>query len=356
MVPGADTYDLDITESGDFYVVYGRQADSELWATRSGDGGASWSDAVQVTTGESWTHSLRDKPYIESDDDKVYVIFQDQREVNPSLLWPTWYTSDAGANLSFGAPSEVDADPDNRWKHFPQIGIHPDGEVWIGWIEFGPNSTKQGYFARESNAFQSELITSQQTPCDCCQSNFLVTGGGDALLAWRSEWDDGGVTKRDPVVFIAWDDTTSFTDEVKMSTTSWELNQCPQQGVIITEGPDALYGTWADTTDGEYKVWLVKSDDGGLSWSSEVEVAPSLGAHNSPYLAVDDDDGVWVVLSELGPTYYVHSEDGGQNFADPVALQAPDGALLDPGVESNAGRTAIIGQSADTGKLWIYRP
>ena len=178
------------------------------------------------------------------------------------------------------------------------------------------------------------------------------------MYAWRSEYqNNAGLTMRDPVVFIARPGDSSFTEEVKMSTTSWQLEACPQKGVRLAEGGGMLYGTWADTTDGLYKVWFAESSDGGSSWSQEVAIAPTLSAHNSPNIAADDAGNVWVVVDQSGPTYLVHRSSGATTFDPPLHLTNPDGSeMTDPIVVSNAGQTAVIAQDSDTHGLWLYKP
>jgi len=325
----------------------------------SADGGETWSAATQVTQGETWSHSLRDKPYILSNDQDVHVVFQEVvQSMFPSILAPVWYSASAGANLSFTGPNSPPIDAANNWNHFPQLGFRSDGELWLTWISFGLDFNKQGYFARESTGFTPELLPSSQTPCDCCQAHLMTTPDGDLMYAWRSEYQNlANQIMRDPVVFIARDGDTAFTEEVKMSTTSWQIDACPQQGVRLAANASTVYATWADTTAGPYQVWMTESSDGGRTWNPEVAVAPSLASHNSPNLAVNDAGDVWIVVDQRGPTYLIHRPSGAVDFDPPMHLLSPDGAeMLDPIVVSGAGHTLVIGQDATSQTLWLYKP
>ena len=325
----------------------------------SSDGGTTWSAAAQVTQGETWSHSLRDKPYIISNDQDVHVVFQEVVQGGfPSVLMPRWYSATAGATLAFTGPSTVPIDAANNWNHFPQLGFRSDGELWLTWISFGLSFNKEGYFARESNGFTPELLPSSQTPCDCCQAHLMTTSAGDLMYAWRSEYQNyAGLVMRDPVVFIARDGDDFFSEEVKTSTSNWQIDACPQQGVRLAEAGGVVYAVWADTTDGAYKVWFAQSTDGGSTWIPEVAIAPNLGTHDSPNVAADDLGGVWVVLDERGPTYLVHRPSGAATFDPPVRLINPNGSeMLDPIVASNGGKTAVIAQDAIAGTLWLYQP
>ena len=356
---GQDTYDLTITDSGEVYVVYGREADQELWAMHSADGGVTWGAATQVTQGETWSHSLRDKPYILSNDQDVHVIFQEVVQSSfPSILMPTWYSASAGANLSFTGPTSPPIDPANNWNHFPQLGFRSDGELWLTWISFGLDFNKQGYFARESTGFTPELLPSSQTPCDCCQAHLMTTPDGDLMYAWRSEYQNlANQIMRDPVVFIARDGDSAFTEEVKMSASGWQIDGCPQQGVRMAANASTVYATWADTTAGPYQVWMAESQDGGRTWTQEIAVAPTLAAHNSPNMAVNDAGDVWIVVDQGGPTYLLHRPSGAVDFAPPPHLVSPDGSeTLDPIVASRAGHTLLITQDAASHTLWLYKP
>ena len=102
---------------------------------------------------------------------------------------------------------------------------------------------------------------------------------------------------------------------------------------------------------------LFKSDDDGATWAPEVAIAPSLPDHKSPNIAAADDGDVWVVVNEFGKSHLLHRADGAASFGAPLELVAPDdGPLDDPLVVSNGGETAVIGSSAATGAIWLYRP
>ena len=177
------------------------------------------------------------------------------------------------------------------------------------------------------------------------------------MYAWRSEYQNlANQIMRDPVVFIARDGDSAFTEEVKISERSWALVGCPQQGVRLGSSAGKVYATWADTTDGTYKVWFAESTDGSV-WTTEEAIAPSLGAHNSPNVAGNDAGAVWVVLLEGNVQHLVHRPVGAASFDAPTVLRTPDGSdVRDPILASNAGHTALVAQAVDTEALWLYRP
>ncbi len=154
----------------------------------------------------------------------------------------------------------------------------------------------------------SDFFTDPSDPTRVLAAATPGTDGGGTALASVYESTDGGTT---------FDPTPLYTAPAGASIVGIE---------IARTDPQVVYLTYVTLTNGSYHPMLVRSPDGGQSWT-ELDLLAPLGAGIVRILAVDGDDSALVYLRVIGATSetLAVTRDGGMTFATPLSLA--NGAL-----------------------------
>ena len=148
----------------------------------------------------------------------------------------------------------------------------------------------------------------------------------------------------DPVVFMGKNNDGLYVATSENGTFNSPTALPTEAGVFLSdaEGPDVA--TWGNTIGLAYQIsgeWatgaqFMRSDDGGLTWSTSYPIAPDATEdHFMPIPAFDDDGNPFVAL-KLGSGNnaqegVLRSDDGGQTWgaAQPASLQAGNGVACE---------------------------
>jgi photosystem II stability/assembly factor-like uncharacterized protein len=159
--------------------------------------------------------------------------------------------------------------------------------------------------------------------------------------------DDAGDSQPTPLFYRSDNGGTSWTD---MAFHFGTESQFLLLGVSPTN-PDVVFGR----VNGALKDTLLRSTDGGISWSP-VLTFDGDGADITAFTFLGDDQHIIAGTINFGVKL---SEDGGDTWADPtkkpkmacVARRPSDGALFTCGANWNPDKMAI-GRSTDGGQTW----
>ncbi|MGH9278834.1 MAG: sialidase family protein [Acidimicrobiales bacterium] len=184
------------------------------------------------------------------------------------------------------APPVTVSEPDRRVIQ-PSVLAGPDGLVVVGGLDLGDDELN--YQGNHDG----------QTPPDPALRWQVV--------AWTST--DGGVTFG-PTVVVA-------GDLVVPQLIIADLGPTP--GFALDAPRRRLYATYDAGRDDARDVFVVRSDDGGRTWSEPVRVSPTRGEQVLPAVAVGPDGRVDVVFYDRAPDYLqatvvASSRDGGRTF------------------------------------------
>jgi len=271
---------LALDSSGNPYVTYVAQngATGEIWVTRSTDRGATFQPAVRVST----ANRNADLPAIAVDANRnVVVAFIDQDPANRLLVVNAVRSTDGGA--TFGAVQS---------------------------------------FAGENNINPLQPLS------------LAFDSKGVAFLAWSTLPVSAGVAFTARLAIAP--GGTTFTVKKTVSDTS--VNAFAPR--IAVDKSDALYVTFynrylnADFTFNR-EIMIMKSTDGGTTFSAPVNVSNDGGQSSFPSVVLDSRGGVSIVWeddtgNDESDVFYVHSSDGGKTFGAAVNLSA------NPGVSTGA--------------------
>ncbi|MBI3459791.1 exo-alpha-sialidase [Candidatus Acetothermia bacterium] len=102
----------------------------------------------------------------------------------------------------------------------------------------------------------------------------------------------------------------------------------PRFPKLAVDGQGNLYVAWADASVESGDIFLIKSSDGGETWSEPLNLSNSKGFSDAPSIAFGGPDTVLVVYDDttddpLGHVNIARSTDGGRTFSAPKEISAP---------------------------------
>ncbi len=190
-----------------------------------------------------------------------------------------------------------------------------------------------------SSAAGSQPVTISGSPSGCQGGTWNASGNGSWLTVSPSNGSGSGSTT------VSWSQnllTSSRSDHATIASNTFSVTQsasgsgggAPHSFIDVTGaavqvhdlavGPDGsvyvLFPTFSPTA-----LSVVKSTDGGTSWSSPVSI-PNSAFSNYEYHLVVDSGGtihvVWWLSSANGTeTYYSRSSNGGASFSSPIQVR-----------------------------------
>lgn len=145
----------------------------------------------------------------------------------------------------------------------------PDGValLWLDGRETpdGPMTLRTGT-ATASGERTSEMIIDESV-CDCCQTDVAISANGPVAV-YRDRTSD---EIRD--IYITRFENGTWQPGERLHADDWKIPGCPVNGPsIVADGQDVAIA-WFTAANGEPKVRLVRSTDGGKTFATPVEIA-----------------------------------------------------------------------------------
>ena len=112
------------TSDGTIWVVWYsyRSGNADIWYKTSSDGGNTWSSAVQLTTAPEYDY----RPAIaQTDDGTIWVLWDSWRTDHPGI----WYKTSTNGGTSWSPDTEFSTD--TSWDIAPTIAQTSDGTIWV---------------------------------------------------------------------------------------------------------------------------------------------------------------------------------------------------------------------------------
>jgi hypothetical protein len=303
---------------------------------------------------------------------------------NNGVVYATWmnkydmvFSKSSNHGATWTAPIEVSGSP---WGDKPWIGVSPNGtDVYIGY-----STSSDVWIAASHNAgasFAPAVKLNNDTGRYRYPNGFEVLANGTAVLS-ASDYPGSSQQASGPINIETWRTTnggTSWTRTVLTQVFTGVNYETSSTTALASDGTTlvAMY-TGATALNGKGHVWTKRSTDGGVTWSTAVEVGN--GANNASFPAIaggasgvfrmhyaDDRTGSW-------NTWYRSSTDGGLTWSAETDISDADtGATYKTAAGfaseygdygaidiTNTGKTvAVWGEgasfSAGPGGIWFNR-
>lgn len=280
-------------------------------------------------------------------------------ENSPAFIWtPDWlyaaWTEDRDIRFArsrwgapFQKPVKVTDKITNTYSTYPSIGVAPNGDVYIAWIdtrpqpESGDKETYSLYIARSADqgvTFGKNIRVAKDI-CPCCRPTLAFGPKGEVLVFWRHVYP-GPI--HDMTVATTTDGGNSFSPSQRVAVDNWKIDGCPDSGPTAVRSGNRIYVAWLTEASPQISgVRLSWSDDAGKTWAPAVKGSQNILDANYPAMSVAEDGRVVLVFQGRDPKQQAGWAPNGI-FAVTIG---PDGKLSRPipvpGIPSSAHRPAV---------------
>ena len=298
---------LALDAAGNPYVVYTllNGTTTEIWMTRSTDGGSSFQPPLRVSTAGR-SADLAGLAVDAKHD--VLVAFIDQDPSNNLLVVNTRRSTDGGA--TFGAVQPFAGENNINPIQPLSVAFDSKGAAYLVWSDSGTVSTCRMAIAQNGSTFSVKKTISDGV-VDAFAPRVAV-GPGDAVwVTYYNRYLTAGTYNREVMVLKSTDGGTTFSTPVNVSDN-------PGQSSYPAIVPDARGGVsvvWEDTTGNDQSdVFFARSTDGGATFGAPVNLSRNPGVSTAAGGAAD----------ALGNLLVMWTDDSSAN-AEAFACWAPTG-------------------------------
>jgi len=338
-VPGVRSLEV-CAASGKLHLLLGELASPTAVPTltyrSSADGGASWSEPVQVNRDTPKPHGIHrgTDARIAVHGDRIVAAWTsagtDAWGSGPLTLVAS---SDAGKTW---VPTENPADDGRTDGHnFLALAADSAGVFHLAWLDSRDGDRGLRYAQSKDGGLHWEKNqTAAPKTCECCWNSLAPLEGGGIAILFRAR------SPRDMHVVTSQNAGLAWSKPVPVGGFQWDFNACPHVGgALITQRTSAgeqLHAAVWTGASGASGMYHLRSDDSGRSWTAPHKMNVPLAWH--PALAADSKNrlfAVWDTMTAASPeTWGALSPDGGLTWNPPELLSEPATPAAHPRVVS----------------------
>ncbi|HIC90299.1 MAG TPA: exo-alpha-sialidase, partial [Anaerolineae bacterium] len=322
-----------------------------------------WSTPVRVNddVGHTWQY---DPAMALGQDGPLYLVWGDWRQDGRSIFFAR--STDGGATWS------QNRNVTSGWgyRYDPAIAIDGSGRLYVTWCEYGEASDIfVSTSSDDGDTWSDPVRVTDDTTTNAYQYHPTIAtlAAGNAVVAWVDGRDntfhiyaaatsDGGVT---------WSPNRRVDDKASTNGT--------YAPTIATTPNGHVHIAWYDYRNGNADIYAASSNDAGLTWSTNVRVDDDLAIsrQDSPLLLATTDGTLWSIWrdwrasehirmaasSDDGATWtsstQVDDSTGDTDMASPILSGHSDNALVALWLDFRDGNYDLrAASSADAGSTW----
>jgi hypothetical protein len=209
---------------------------------------AAGAESVRVNPASTSADSLHQAPGLAlGPGGEVYVTWSSSKPKPVDGLFASdlFLSRSLDGGRSFEAPLRVN--DDRPISHsFEDLAVAPDGTVLVAWIDSRDGARETATWLARITERGSKLQSVTRLPagetCVCCRVSVSAGPGEAAAVLWRKVFP-GDI--RDMVLSSSTDGGRSFTAAALVHADRWKITGCPHRGgSIATDGRGRLYAAW----------------------------------------------------------------------------------------------------------------
>lgn len=348
---------------------------TDLYFTRSEDGGETWSAPVHVNpdAGGVWGFAVS-KPRVEVGPTGTIHVFYPANDKSPKTgldVVSARYTRSTDNGKSFAEPivlnrpAELDREDIlgeglTMTNSFGTMGVAPDGTVITAWQDVAQMKDSadgaDGAVAISTNdgaSFEAERIALPGNDvCPCCQLT-LAFGEETAYMGYRKIYADG----RDSTVARSIDGGRTFSGEGRLDLARWDINGCPLKTTEMAIDGERLYVATFTGGEDPAGVYFSRSEDGGRTFSGSRQVHSAAGYSDAPTMTIDASGVVRIVwhakVGGLRRLFTAVSVDAGETLSEPVEVATPAGKSAYPATAVAADGTVWVTWQQENEEVFV---
>lgn len=326
---GAPSIILD--KDGNIYITWTNVislTDTDIYFSKSTDKGLSFTDTVRVndvTLGVQGVSRIA-----VGKDGTIYVVWSDARTIISSDIYLSKST-DGGKTFSTSVRVN---DTTGGTQAFQDIAIDGSGNIYVVWHD-SRSGTNNIYFSKSTDG-GATFSTSKRVDDSTTRNQYfpviVLDGNRNIYVSWLD--NRNGTNVYDIYFSKSEDGGSTFKTNVKVGQISSNLTSIPNQGPSLTLGLNEKktgYNVYIvfevkASGGGPGDIYLAKSTDGGITFSSSVKVNDVISDdQGSPKIDVDGRGDVYVIWQDKRngadyDVYFSKSTDTGSTFSSSIRV------------------------------------
>ena len=228
---------------------------------------------------------------------------------------------------SFSDPVTINDNQDVISHRFDSLLVGENGELFIAWLdardkvkaselgeEFLGTSLYYAWSDDQGETFQTNQLLAPHT-CECCRLGTAIDKDNLPVVIWRHVFP-GGIRDHALLKFKDW----RTPGELKrLSSEDWKIDACPHHGPALAIAEDGTYhAAWFSGVETKPGLFYAHTKDQGSTYAGAMQFGGQGASH--PHLAVLGQDVAIVWLEFDGSSTLVQlirSFDGGQTWSEP---------------------------------------
>lgn len=311
----------------------------EIRYSRSADGGASFTPAVPLSgAGEAQVPAIATGAR-----GIVLVAWEAEVGTNRHVLFSR--SGDGGKSFE----PAVHLTPGVGDSRFPAVATHGAGRVYVAWQDASGTGRRIRLRHSTDGGKTFEPVRPPVPHAVGARGpSIAVDSAGAVNLVWQGSMKEGG-----GVIFArSADGGVTFSAPRRLAPGAGE-RRAP---VLATAGGE-IYLAWRDRVAGRWEILFSRSADGGQTFSPPLNVSRTTGLANAPAIAASGRGQITVAWQDdrtgTPQIFVARSSDGGLTFSSPVNVSATSGFAHIPALAAGPGRVFLAWQDNSTGNFEI---
>jgi hypothetical protein len=291
---------------------------SEIWFAKSTDGGITFGTPINIskTSGTSKGPTIS----VGVNNNNIYIAWTELISNNNEIYLSK--SADGGATFSAG----VNISSNSGISDSPQLAVWPGSSsstdtVYVAWRDT-TNSTQTGdiFLKKSTNSAGSfgKVTNVSKNSGESKDVDIVAISAATIYLVYADNTGLKGTGNFDIMFTKSTDGGVTFTSSINLSSnTGGSLT--PQLAVVpgTSTATDTVYVVWRDDTPGSPDIFLRKSTNGGSTFATSLNVSNNSGGSTDPQV-VANSNTVYVAWRDTTPgnaeALFKRSTDGGATF------------------------------------------
>lgn len=283
-------------------------------------------------------------PSIATDGTSIYITWADQSRSGPSEIF---FSKSTDGGEIFTAPQNISNKQGNSIAPF----VATDGvNIYVTWTYRYPINYSEDWSKNHSEIYFSKSTDGGKTfsapqkissDSSFSSASKIAVDGKNILLTWFTITRDGNSYKNMDVYFSqSTDGGSTFSTPQNISN-----NEGFSDSSAIAADSSNIFVVWSDDYAGNTAIFLSKSTDGGLTFSSPKNISGDMEYSDGPAIAANGSDVfiTWNYHAEgKDPDIlFSKSTDGGETFSVPYSISNTPAYSASPSIVTDGSNVFI---------------
>jgi hypothetical protein len=296
----------------------------EIFYRRSFDGGATWGDAIPLTSHPA----ISRVPSIAVNGSILHIIWRDEREGNSEIYYKrstdggTTWSTDTRLTNDPGLSNSTSISVSGTIVHAAWRDVR-NGLAGIYYKRSSDSGDTWGTDELLSNATAGQFFTSISSSLLVVHTVWSDSHTGNAEIYYKRSTDGG----------ISWEADVPLTDDPAVSNVP-----------TITASSSMLHVLWSDARTGARKIYYKQSADDGSTWNTDAQISDNASIPERGYATVS------------GSTLHVLFNDGRDGNQEIYYKRNPTGNTFSSVGDNDDITTITLSPNPTSGMINVHTP